>query len=380
MAGPGGGAGEAGSGGYDALVVVSFGGPEGPEDVEPFLEQVLRGRPVPPERRAAVAAHYQHFGGRSPINDHNRALVAAVDAELAAHGHHLPIYWGNRNWHPFLADTVRQMSQAGVRRALAFVTSAYASYSGCRQYLEDIDRARQAVGPGAPDIDKLRVFYNHPGFVTANADRLRAALAAAVADGAVATAPSEVRIAFTAHSIPVSMAATSDYQAQLREAARLVMNEVDPVGTIPWTLVFQSRSGPPQVPWLEPDILDHLRSLAVTGSGPVVIAPIGFVADHMEVVYDLDLEAAHLATSLGLTVVRAATAGVHPAFVTMVRQLVEERLDPSRPRLALGPDGAYHDVCAAGCCPAAATTRPGGAPSAVVQASAARAASAPGGG
>ncbi len=356
------------AGGYDAVVVVSFGGPEGPDDVDPFLDQVLRGRPVPPERRAAVAAHYHHFGGRSPINDHTRALVAALAAELAPHGHDLPVYWGNRNWHPFLTDTVRRMQADGARRALAFVTSAYASYSGCHQYLEDIARARAAVGPGAPVIDKLRVFYNHPGFIEANADALRAAW------GKVA--PS-ARVAFTAHSIPVSMAATSDYQAQLRSTAQLVMEAAtgaaggDAAGqgeggagsfrAAPWSLVFQSRSGPPTVPWLGPDIGDHLRELAAEGPDPVVVAPIGFVADHMEVVYDLDVEAAHLAAELGLTMGRAATAGAHPAFVTMVRQLIEERLAPSAPKLALGGQGPYHDVCRPECCPAP-PARPAPAP------------------
>lgn len=332
----------AGSAGYDAVVVVSFGGPEGPDDVEPFLDNVLRGRPVPPERRAAVADHYHHFGGRSPINEGNRSLVDALTSDLASHGLDLPVYWGNRNWHPLLSGTVGRMRAAGVGRALAFVTSAYASYSGCHQYLDDIARARAAVGPGAPEIDKLRVFYNHPGFIAANSEALVAALA---------KTGRPARVAFTAHSIPVAMAATCDYQVQLAEAARLVMAEADPDGLLPWSLVFQSRSGPPSVPWLEPDIGDHLRRLAAGGPEPVVVAPIGFVADHMEVVYDLDLEAADLAGELGLTMVRAATAGVHPAFVTMIRQLIEERLDPSAPKLALGAEGAYHDVCPAECCP-----------------------------
>lgn len=355
----------ASGGGYDAVLVVSFGGPEGPDDVEPFLDNVLRGRPVPPERRAAVAAHYHHFGGRSPINGHNRALVSALRSELAARGPDLPIYWGNRNWHPFLADAVGQMAADGVRRALAFVTSAYASYSGCHQYLDDIARARASVGPLAPEIDKLRVFYNHPGFVEANVDALRAAAALAApaapagasgASGALG-APA-VRVAFTAHSIPVAMAATSEYQRQLNETARLVMERFDPAGVVPWSVVFQSRSGPLSVPWLEPDILDHLRALAASGEEPVIVAPIGFVADHMEVVYDLDLEAAQLASDLGLTMARAATAGVHPAFVTMIRQLVEERMDPAVPKLALGTDGPYHDVCRADCCPAPARPAP----------------------
>jgi ferrochelatase len=343
------------SGPYDAIVVVSFGGPEGPGDVEPFLDNVLRGRPVPPERRAAVAGHYHLFGGRSPINDHNRALITALQGELATHGPDLPVYWGNRNWHPLLADTVAGMQRDGVTRALAFVTSAYASYSGCHQYLDDIARARAAVGPEAPEIDKLRVFYNHPGFVAANADALEAALGRAGAGA---------RVAFTAHSIPVAMAATSDYQAQLTETARLVMAAVDPAGAVSWALVFQSRSASPGVAWLGPDIADHLRALAAGSRDPVVIAPIGFVADHMEVVYDLDVEAAQLADQLGLPMVRAATAGTHRAFVTMIRQLIAERRDPAAPKLAVGADGVYHDVCRPECCPAprrpAPTTGPEG--------------------
>ena len=334
---------------YDAVVVVSFGGPEGPDDVEPFLDQVLRGRPVPAARRAAVAEHYHHLGGRSPINDHTRALVGALEADLAAHGLALPVYWGNRNWHPFLADTVSGMRRDGVHRALAFVTSAYASYSGCRQYLEDIARARDAVGAGAPVIDKLRLFYNHPGFVWANADALRAAWGEL--GGRVGRGPAQRAVAFTAHSIPATMASTCDYERQLATTAQLVIDEAFRGGTPPpWSVVYQSRSGPPSVPWLGPDIADHLRRLAGAGSSGVVVAPIGFVADHMEVVYDLDVEAASLAASVGLPMVRAAAAGVHPAFVTMVRQLVEERVDPSAPKLALGTDGPYHDICHAGCC------------------------------
>jgi protoporphyrin/coproporphyrin ferrochelatase len=340
--------------GYDAVIVVSFGGPEGPDEVLPFLENVLRGRSVPRERMLAVAEHYQRFGGVSPINEHNRALVAALDQELSAHGHHLRVYFGNRNWHPLLADTVATMRADGVRRALAFVTSAFGSYSGCRQYLEDIERARQQVGPGAPKIDKLRLFYNHPAFVSAVADGLAATLAAAGPDPL---------LLFTAHSIPTAMAAAAPYEAQLREAAGLVVSlagggsALSPAGGASgpaglWELVFQSRSGPPTQPWLEPDLLDRLRRHAA-GSSPatVVVCPIGFVSDHMEVVYDLDIEAADLARSLDLTLLRAPTAGTHPAFVTMVRQLVDERLDPALPRLALGSQPAWGDQCPAGCCP-----------------------------
>jgi protoporphyrin/coproporphyrin ferrochelatase len=334
---------------YDALVVVSFGGPESPDDVMPFLEMVLRGRPVPRERIEQVAAHYQRFGGISPINAQNRLLVAAIEAELAAHGPRLPVYWGNRNWHPFLSETVRQMRDDGVIRALAFVTSAYASYSGCHQYLDDIARARATVGSGAPAVDKLRVYYNHPGFVTANSANLAAALA---------QAGSDAEVAFVAHSIPVSMADSSDYVAQLTETARLVAEQAAPGEHIRWQLVFQSRSGSPAQPWLEPDICEHLRALAAAGAKAVVAAPIGFVSDHMEVVYDLDTEAREVAAESGLAFVRAATARTAPPFVTMIRQLVEERLDPGAPRLALGDLGPSPDVCAGGCCPAPGA-RPG---------------------
>jgi protoporphyrin/coproporphyrin ferrochelatase len=333
---------------YDALLVVSFGGPEGPDDVMPFLDNVLRGRPVPRERVEEVARRYQSFGGISPINGQNRELIAALREELDRHGPSLPIYWGNRNWHPFLTDTVRRMRDDGIGRALAFVTSAYASYSGCRQYLDDIALARAEVGPDAPVVDKLRVFYNHPGFVEPNAANLRASLEKV---GGVA------RVAFTAHSIPMSMAATSDCVAQLTETARLVAERAASDQPLVWQLVFQSRSGPPNQPWLEPDISEHLRALAKDGVDSVVVAPVGFISDHMEVVYDLDVEASRLARDLGLRFARAATVGTAPAFVTMIRQLVTERLDPAEPKLALGPLGPYHDVCAADCCPAPA--RPG---------------------
>ncbi|MCC6223283.1 MAG: ferrochelatase [Thermoleophilia bacterium] len=323
---------------FDALLVVSFGGPEGPADVIPFLETVTRGRDVPRERLEEVAHHYQRFDGVSPLNAQNRALVRALGPELAAHGIELPVYLGNRNWHPFLADTLREMAADGVERALAFVTSAYSSYAGCRLYREAIRAAQAAVGPGAPGVKKLRVFFNHPGFVEANADRLRATLAG------LADAP----VAFTAHSIPLAMARRSRYEHQLAETARLV---AEAAGVTDHRVVYQSRSGPAQVPWLEPDILDHLRELAARGSASVVVAPIGFVSDHMEVVYDLDVEASELAGELGLELRRAGTAGTHPAFAAMVRELVQEQLDPGRERRALGRDGPFPDVCPPGCCP-----------------------------
>ncbi|HEV2802045.1 MAG TPA: ferrochelatase [Pyrinomonadaceae bacterium] len=327
---------------YDALLVVSFGGPEGMDDVLPFLENVLRGRNVPRERMLAVAHHYELFGGVSPINAQNRALISALESELAASGLNLPVYWGNRNWHPLLADTLSRMRDDGVGRALAFVTSAYSSYSGCRQYREDIERARASVGAGAPVVDKLRVFYNHPGFIAPNAENLQAALA---------QIPSERRadahVAFTAHSIPLSMAAGCDYQAQLLETCRLVAERT---GHARWQLVFQSRSGSPAHPWLEPDICEHLRALKQTGETDVVVAPIGFISDHMEVLYDLDTEARQVAREIDINMIRAATAGTHPAFVKMIRDLVVERLthDPVRP--TLGTRGAKEDVCPADCC------------------------------
>jgi ferrochelatase len=326
---------------YDALLVVSFGGPERPEDVMPFLENVVRGRNVPRDRLLAVAEHYDHFGGASPINRQCRELIAALERELAENGPAIPIYWGNRNWHPFLRDAITQMRDDGIRNALAFVTSAYSSYSGCRQYRENIAAAQAAVGEGAPHIEKLRVFYNHPHFIESSADQLRAALAK------LPTAkPSYV--AFTAHSIPLSLARTSDYQQQLEEACRLV---AETSGVAHWKLVFQSRSGSPREPWLEPDVLQYLGRLHQIGVEQVAVAPIGFLSDHMEVLYDLDIEAKDLALELGITLVRADTVGTHPLFIRMIRELIAERV-LNTPRLAIGKYGPRHDICAADCCPA----------------------------
>ena len=332
---------------YDAVIVVSFGGPEGMDEIMPFLDRVLKGRPVPPGRLEEIAGHYRRFGGVSPLNAHTRALVAAVQSDLDAHGHRLAVYWGNRNWHPLLPATVERMRADGVGRALAFVTSAYASYSGCRQYLEDLARARAEVGTGAPEIDKLRLFFNHPGFVEPNTENLIRAL-----DQVGTVGP--VQVAFTAHSLPEAQAATCDYTDQLTETARLVMHGARRRGyDVPWRLVYQSRSGPPTQSWLEPDIGDHLRTLAAEKAAAVVIAPIGFTSDHMEVVYDLDVQARQVAADAGLIMVRAATVGTAPRFVTMVRELIEERLDPAAERLALGRLGAGPDSCPAGCCPPA---------------------------
>jgi ferrochelatase len=330
---------------YDALLVVGFGGPEKRDDVIPFLENVLRGRNVPRERMLEVARHYEHFDGKSPINDQTRALIAALRPDLTAHHVHLPIYWGNRNWHPLLGDTLREMAAAGVRRAVAYVASAYSSYSGCRQYLGDIERARQAVGEAAPRIDKLRVFYNHPLFIAANAARLAAALEQIAPDRR-----DRAVVAFTAHSIPASQAAACQYEVQLRETCGLTAAAAG-VDASRWQLVYQSRSGRPEDPWLGPDIGDHLRDLRLRGAADVVVMPIGFLSDHLEVLYDLDCEARQAADELGLAMVRAATVGTHPLFVQMVRELIEERLSQSDSRAAVGEFPAWPDVCPEDCCP-----------------------------
>ncbi|MGA9542148.1 MAG: ferrochelatase [Candidatus Sulfotelmatobacter sp.] len=330
---------------YDAILVVSFGGPESKEEVIPFLENVLRGRNIPRERMLAVAEHYYHFEGKSPINQQTRQLIAALRAELEQNGPKLPIYWGNRNWHPLLPETLRQMKQDGIRRALAFVTSAYSSYSGCRQYREDIARAQSEVGTGAPEVEKIRPFFNHPAFIEATVERVSDALRAVPED-----ARENVQIGYLAHSIPVSMANTSDYVKQLEEVRRLVSGALGKKNDV---LVYQSRSGAPGQPWLEPDILDYLRRVKAEGlASAVVLAPISFISDHMEVLYDLDIEARQLCDSLGLPMTRAKTVGLHPKFIGMIRELILERVGPGSERRAVGSLGARGDVCAEDCCPA----------------------------
>lgn len=331
---------------YDAILVLSFGGPEKKEDVIPFLQNVLRGRNVPRERMLEVAEHYYHFGGRSPINDQNRELVAALRRELEAKGPNLPVYWGNRNWHPLLADTLRAMKADGVRRALAFVTSAYSSYSGCRQYRENIAQAQREIGENAPAVEKLRVFYNHPGFIRAITARVLEALEKIPAERRAAA-----HIVYTAHSIPVVMAQNCRYVPQLQESIRLVS---EALGRGSGPLVYQSRSGPPAQPWLGPDILEYLRAIAKEGKvSDVVIVPIGFISDHMEVLYDLDTQAMSLAKVLGLNMVRASTPGAHPDFIRMIRELILERTEDNRERQALGSTGPGPDTCAPDCCPSA---------------------------
>ena len=327
---------------FDAILIVSFGGPEGMDDVIPFLENVLRGRNVPRERMLQVAKHYELFGGVSPINEQNRQLIAALKNQLETSGPNLPIYFGNRNWHPLLADTLRKMRDDGIQNALAFVTSAYSSYSSCRQYLENISEARRDVGNDAPNVEKIRAFYNHPLFIQANVENVRAAL-----EKIPAARRTGAYLVFTAHSIPISMAKNCDYEAQLMETSRLV---AEGLGMTHWRLVFQSRSGSPAQPWLGPDICDYLPGMRAAGLTDVVVAPIGFVSDHMEIIYDLDTEAMALCRELGLNMVRAATAGTHPLFIEMVRELIMERVEPQTPRRFLGTHGAHADPCPPGCC------------------------------
>jgi ferrochelatase len=339
---------------YDAFLLVSFGGPEGPEEVIPFLENVTRGRGIPPERLANVAEHYYAVGGVSPINQQCRDMLAAVQADFSVSGLSLPLYWGNRNWSPYLADTVRAMADDGVRRAIAFVTSAYSSYSSCRQYLDDIEQARAASGPQAPVIDKIRRFFNHPGFIEPFAANARTALASLPAG-----MREDAHLVFTAHSIPVAMADSSGpggggrYVAELTEAARLIAERTDG-GSHPWTMAYQSRSGPPSQPWLKPDVGDHLGELAESGTKAVVVIPVGFVSDHMEVRHDLDIEAAQGAESLGLAFARAATPGTAPRFGSMITELVRERLalpdGPLPDCPALGDMGVPSQTCPADCC------------------------------
>jgi protoporphyrin/coproporphyrin ferrochelatase len=320
---------------FDALLVVSFGGPEKHEDVLPFLENVLRGKNVPRERMLEVAEHYYHFDGRSPINDHNKQLIAALEGECRNQGLAIPVYWGNRNWHPLLADTLKQMHAEGVRRAAAFVTSAFGSYSGCRQYREDIARAQQAAGVQDMVIEKLPNFCGRPEFIEAMTDRVRAAMAELQGVG---------QLIFTAHSIPVSMADASPYLRQLKEASARVATACDISN---WTLVFQSRSGPPTQPWLAPDICEYLREQHAIGLRSVIICPIGFISDHMEVLYDLDTEARALCDQIGMEMIRAGTAGAHPKLVSMICDM-----------LLHSPTTEILAHCEPGCCPAPQRPRP----------------------
>ncbi|MEP6666820.1 MAG: ferrochelatase [Nocardioidaceae bacterium] len=348
---------------YDALLIVSFGGPEKPDDVVPFLENVTRGRGISRDRLEAVSQHYYLFGGRSPINDQCRDLLKAIEADFAAHDIRLPVYWGNRNWDPYLADTLAAMAADGVRRAACFVTSAYASYPGCRQYRENLYDAVATV-PGAPTLDKLRHYFNHPGFVIAFVDSTLDAL-----ERLPEEQRQEARLVFVTHSIPTAMADNAGphgnaYVDQHMSVARLVSDEVRRRTGVDrgWDLVYCSRSGPPQVPWLQPDVNDHLAAQAGVGIEAVVAIPVGFISDHMEVVYDLDTEAAQTARSLSMAFERASTPGTHPAFVAAIRDLLLERstgeVGAPREQAALGSLPASWDRCAADCCPNPRATRP----------------------
>ncbi|WP_424211399.1 ferrochelatase [Streptomyces sp. BI20] len=359
---------------YDALLLLSFGGPEGPDDVVPFLENVTKGRGIPRERLKEVGQHYFGFGGVSPINAQNRELLDALRKDLADHGLDLPVYWGNRNWAPYLTDTLRTMRADGIRRVAVLATSAYASYSGCRQYRENLAdslaalRAEGVADADLPRVDKLRHYFDHPGFVRPMIDGVLAALA---------ELPAEVRegahLTFTTHSIPTAAADTSGpveehtlgerageggaYVAEHLEVARLIREAVAAETGVerPWRLVYQSRSGAPHIPWLEPDVCDHLEELHAAGSPAAVVIPIGFVSDHMEVLYDLDTEAAAKAAELGLPMVRSATVGADPRFAAAVRELLLERAASERgedpERCALSRFGPTRDLCAVGCCP-----------------------------
>jgi ferrochelatase len=361
---------------YDALLLLSFGGPEGPDDVIPFLENVTRGRGIPRERLKEVGQHYFMFGGVSPINAQNRELLEALREDFAEHGLDLPVYWGNRNWAPYLTDTLRQLVDDGHRRVLVFVTSAYASYSGCRQYRENLADALASLeseGRPLPRLDKLRHYFNHPGFVRPMTDAVLAALAG-LPDGV----RDRAHFAFCTHSIPTAAADTSgpvethgdggSYVAQHLDVARQITDAVRETTGVdrPWRLVYQSRSGAPHIPWLEPDICDHLEELAGAGVPAAVMVPIGFISDHMEVKYDLDTEAVAKAAELGLYVTRAATVGADPRFVAAVRDMLLERAATERgevtERCAVGVRlGPSHDICPAGCCPALRNPRPAAA-------------------
>lgn len=345
---------------YDGILLAGFGGPEGQDDVIPFLRNVTRGRGIPDERLEEVSHHYRHFGGVSPINEQNRALKAALEAELASRGIALPVYWGNRNWAPYLEEAVQEAADAGASSLIAVATSAYSSFSSCRQYREDIARVLESTGLGERlQVDKVRQFFDHPGFVHAFIEGVRAAVAGFIADG---VAPEAIEVLFATHSIPTADAERSGprdrdlgdggaYAAQHSAVAEVVMAALG-VDWVTWQLVYQSRSGPPTQPWLEPDVNDAIAELPARDKQAVVIVPLGFVSDHMEVMWDLDTEALETAQELGLRAVRTPTPGVDPAFVSGLIDLVVERLNgtPAGDRPALTSLGPWFDVCRPGCC------------------------------
>ncbi|MGV8885748.1 MAG: ferrochelatase [Microbacteriaceae bacterium] len=339
---------------YDAILLASFGGPEGQDDVIPFLRNVTRGRGIPEERLEEVAHHYRAFGGVSPINEQNRELKAALEAELLRRGVELPVLWGNRNWDPYLRDALTEANERGFTRLIAVGTSAYSSYSSCRQYREDYASALEQTGLGGViRIDKVRQFFDHPGFVTPFIEGVRAGLADVAAQG---IAPENTHVLFATHSIPTTDAGKSGPNGNAYQTQHLAVAEVviaaQSESQVNWSLVFQSRSGPPSMPWLEPDINDAMRELAAAGTQAFVIVPLGFVSDHMEVKWDLDTEALETSNELGTFAVRVPTPGVHAAYVSGLIDLVMERMNgtPTEERPALTELGPWYDVCRPGCC------------------------------
>ena len=329
---------------YDAIIIVSFGGPEGMEEVMPFLDNVLRGKGVPEERKLEVSHHYELFGGVSPINAQNRELVEKVTAALKGQGIDLPVLLANRNTEPYIPDVLAECKEKGYHNLLAYVTSGFSCYSGCRQYRENLMAAQDDMGEDAPVFDKIRTFFNHPLFIEVVSDKVGEAIALLPEED-----QAKPRVVFTAHSIPMAMANTSPYTEQLTEAARLVAERLE---ISDWDLVYQSRSGPPSMPWLDPDICDHLDALKEQGVSSVVVSPLGFVSDHMEVLFDLDLEARDHAAEIGMNYVRASTPGNDPKMVELVVELIRERLEDWPERRTIGRLPAKHDVCPANCCPA----------------------------
>jgi ferrochelatase len=327
---------------YDALLVLSFGGPEGPDDVLPFLENVFLGLRVTDETKQKIAARYQLYGGISPINAHTRDFIKALEIELRAHGSTLPVYWGNRNWHPMLGDTIAAMARDGIERAAVYVTSTFSSYSGCRKYREDLFEASRDI-ERAPKFDKLRMGFNHPGFIDAMVDQVSAALARIDANSRASA-----KVLFTAHSLPVSMAAGSCYVVQLKDACQTIAARLK----LPqWELVYQSNNARyGGEAWLGPDIAAAIETEHAAGVLDVIVAPVGFVCDHMEVVLDLDVDAAGKADALGINMVRAATVGTHPSYVRMVRELLSERMTANPERPTTGALGPKHDHCPSDCC------------------------------
>lgn len=327
---------------FDAFFFVSFGGPEGPDDVMPFLDNVLRGKNVPEERKQGVAQHYLSFGGVSPINAQNRELIQKLEKAFEKNDIDLPIYWGNRNWNPTIQESLESMKTDGKKHALAYFTSAFSSYSGCRQYRENIAYAQEQVGQGAPEVSKLRMYFNHPLFIQSIVENMQKAYQRLLQNNF-----DRIYVLFTAHSIPISMSDNCDYVKQLNEACLLVSKAS---GFSDFKLVYQSRSGPPQVPWLEPDVCDELTHVKEKGFDGVLVCPIGFVSDHMEVIYDLDHEAKQKAEKLELGFERASAAGHNDLFVDMIVELVKERLDESVEKRSVGQLGPWHDECPVDCC------------------------------